>query len=172
MLDQVRGCVKIGLMIQITPLTARHVADLVTLAADDPDRPWPTSPGRAPLGSAQAFVVHAQRLRARDAGVTFAVCDGDRLVGIVTLVRDAAAPDRAELGYWIGRDDRGRGHASAAVRQVVGHGFGRMGLDLVFAHCPDANLASGRVLAKLGFRRVASSGDPRRFELGRQPPAL
>ena len=171
MLDQVRGRVKMGPVIELTPVTARHVADLAVLGAADPDRPWRTSPGQTPLRSAQAFVVEAQRRRARDAGATFAVCDGDRLIGIVTLARDPAASAHAELGYWIAPDDRGRGHATAAVRQLLAHGFGRMGLDLVFAHCPDANLASARVLAKLGFQRVASSRDPRRFELRRQPPA-
>lgn len=133
-------------------LGARHASGLTALADDDPDPPWMTIAGHSPRQRVLAFVERAQRLRARGAHAAFAVCDAERCVGIVVLARDQPAPDRAELGYWIGRAHRGQGYATAAARQLVSHGFGRMRLAVAFARCPSANPASARVVEKLGFR--------------------
>jgi RimJ/RimL family protein N-acetyltransferase len=110
-----------------------------------------------------AFVARAQRLRARGARETFAVCETGRLVGIAVLARDLAVPDRAEIGYWIGPSYRGRGYATAAARQLIGHAFGRMKLALVLARCPSTNCASVRILDKLGLRLVGSEPWPCRI---------
>ena len=76
------------------------------------------------------------------------------------LGRDPSAPGHAELGYWIGPRERGRGYATAAAEQLVIRAFRRMTLALVFAHCSETNQASARVLAKLGFHRVGVSRHP------------
>jgi RimJ/RimL family protein N-acetyltransferase len=160
--------------LRLVPLGARHARDLVALAEGDAMTPWTATPPASVRQAVLAFVARAQRLRARGTHATFAACLGGRLVGIARLARDEAAPDRAELGYWIGPPDRGRGYATTTARQLVSHGFGRMGLALVFARCPVANRASARVLAKLGFRAVdlEPSHDPaspvRCYELTRE----
>lgn len=58
---------------------------------------------------------------------------------------------RAELGYWIGRDHRGRGVATEACAAVIRHGIETLGLERIFAQHYTRNPASGRVLAKLGM---------------------
>ena len=55
------------------------------------------------------------------------------------------------LGYWIGQPHAGRGHATAAVRAMVGHAFDELKLHRVEAACVPANIASRRVLEKSGF---------------------
>jgi ribosomal-protein-alanine N-acetyltransferase len=123
----------------------------------------------SPPQDALAFIERAQRLRARGAQATFAVCESARLLGIVLLARDGTAPDRAELGYWIAPRARGQGHATAAARQLVDHGFRRMGLSLIVARCPSDNPASRRVLEKVGFRFVElEPAAVRRYELPRR----
>jgi RimJ/RimL family protein N-acetyltransferase len=164
-------------MVKLVPLDARHAPNLTTFVGDGAHLPWTTPTRRSPLQNVLAFVVHAQRLRARGVRETFAVCDTERLLGIAVLARDPAAPDRAEMGYWIGPPDRGHGYATAAARQLVTRGFGRMKLALVFARCASANRASTRVVEKLGFRFVGlepalehpeSVGEPiRRYEMTR-----
>lgn len=57
------------------------------------------------------------------------------------------------LGYVLRRDRWGRGLATEAARLVVGFGFERLGLTRVFAMVDPQNLASVRVLCKLGMRR-------------------
>jgi ribosomal-protein-alanine N-acetyltransferase len=156
-------------MSTLVPLSARHASDLEALTGKDPDPPWKAMPGRSARQRVLAFVDRAQRLRARNAHETFAIFDGKRLVGIAVLARDPAASDRAELGYWISRPDRGQGYATAAARQLVSHGFSRMALAVVVALCPNANHASARVVEKLGFRFVGATlgAGLRRYEVTR-----
>ncbi len=157
----------------LVPVSGRHVRDLRSLVAEEPIARVPL-PALDPRAGLLAFVEGAQRLRARGAGETFAVCEDDRFLGIAALARVEEAPARAELGYWIGRAHRGHGYATAAARQLLAHGFERMRLDLVFARCLGSNHASLRVMEKLGFHFVAvepsddASEPVCRYELGRE----
>src|SRR5258708_1416279 len=114
MLDHTVRDVKMGPLVRLVALSGRHASDLATLAADGWDG----------LG----FVARAQRLRARRERQTFAVLEADRLVGLGMLGRDPKRPQGAELGYWIGPRERGLGYATAAVRQLLTHAFGRMAI--------------------------------------------
>lgn len=76
------------------------------------------------------------------------------LLGAITLsnIRRGVAETGA-LGYWIAETHAGKGHATAAVRAVLAHAFGPLGLHRVEAACLPTNLASRRVLEKAGFRK-------------------
>ena len=76
------------------------------------------------------------------------------LVGCVGLASDG---DEVELGYWFGREHWGRGFATEAARAVLRLARTLGHRRIVAKHFTD-NPASGRVLAKLGFR---SSGEIR-----------
>jgi RimJ/RimL family protein N-acetyltransferase len=70
--------------------------------------------------------------------------------GISILQRDA--DDAHELGYWLTPSARGRGYATEAGKAMLGIARHAMGLArLRSSHFVD-NPASGKVLAKLGFR--------------------
>ena len=58
----------------------------------------------------------------------------------------------AELGYWIGVPFWKSGYATEAARAVVNHGFNTLGLHRIFATHFRDNLASARVLTKIGMR--------------------
>ena len=160
MLEHRARVVKMGRIVRLVHLSGRHASDLELLSADD----WDV------LG----FVARAQRLRARGERETFAVFDAGHLVGVAMLGRDPSATQRAELGYWIGPRQRGLGYATAAAEQLLARAFTRMAVVAVFAYCSDANHASARVLAKLGFRLVGVARDStlgdettKRYELTR-----
>jgi len=98
---------------------------------------------------AQDFVA-TNRSDPWERSATFAVVHADRLIGTVTLEIDAPARS-AMLGYAIGRSWWGRGLASEAARAVLDWGAVAYGLRRIWA-CADArNLASHRVLQKLGM---------------------
>ena len=105
---------------------------------------------------------------------TFALVFDGALVGVAGVDLKEGA---YEIGYWIGEPWWGRGLATEAVGRLVRFGFDELGLDrLMAAHFAD-NPASGRVLAKCGFRytgegmfySVARGGNTRalRMELTR-----
>ena len=81
----------------------------------------------------------------------------DRLVGTVTLVDWDRTNRRAEIGFILHPSHQGRGLASDAVRTALEWAFGPMGLHRVEADVEPANVASLRLLERLGFRREGLS---------------
>ncbi len=59
---------------------------------------------------------------------------------------------RAELGYWIGVPYWGSGFASEAARALVSYGFETLRLHRIHAGHVAGNIASARVLQKIGMR--------------------
>jgi RimJ/RimL family protein N-acetyltransferase len=60
--------------------------------------------------------------------------------------------DRAELGYWLAPGLAGQGLMSEAAVAVVGWAFETLRLHKVNVGCIEDNVASRRVIEKLGFR--------------------
>jgi ribosomal-protein-alanine N-acetyltransferase len=90
----------------------------------------------------------------RGAVLPFAITLDGRFVGQVmvgNIVREPLLS--AYVGYWVDSSVAGRGVTTAAVALVVDHCFGRVGLHRLEATVRPENLASIRVLAKLGFRK-------------------
>ena len=70
-------------------------------------------------------------------------------LGWVSLRRQGEAGD---LGYRFRRDAWGRGYATEAAAAVVADGFERRGLSRITAQTMTVNLASRRVMERLGMR--------------------
>lgn len=79
---------------------------------------------------------------------------GDSAVlGLFGFANWSWAHRRAEIGYCLRRDFWRQGIAEEALRAIVAFGFGSMDLNRIHA-CPWAeNVASVRLLEKLGFQR-------------------
>ena len=60
--------------------------------------------------------------------------------------------DRAELGYWVGKEFWGKGFATEAAKALLTFGFQSLGLNRINARHLTRNPASGRVLVKIGMR--------------------
>jgi len=106
--------------------------------------PWPYA-----LGDAEAFLSVPRG--PTDAG--FLILDHidarPRIVGGIALTPGDGAH---ELGYWLTPDAWGRGYATEAGEAVVAMARHALGLRRLDAFHFVDNPASGRVLAKLGFR--------------------
>ena len=66
----------------------------------------------------------------------------------------------ADMGYWIGQPYQRRGYTRAAVRRVLSHAFGPLGLHRVEAATRPENTASRALLLSVGF---TPEGFSRRF---------
>jgi ribosomal-protein-alanine N-acetyltransferase len=77
-----------------------------------------------------------------------------QLLGGLNLsnVRRGAA-QAASLGYWLGAPFTGRGFMTDAVRAAMRYAFGTLRLHRIEAACLPSNVASQRVLEKVGFSR-------------------
>lgn len=100
---------------------------------------------------------------------------GGRVIGSATLtVADSLVPGQhgpaktlGELGYIIDPAQAGHGYATELATALLDLAFGDLGLRRVVAGCYAGNLASVRVLEKLGMRREQHGrGDSWHDELG------
>ncbi len=122
---------------------AREIADTTS-----------TIPHPYPDGVAEQWIAtHAENFQ-RGKGLTFAItlADGE-LVGAISLTSISREHGRAELGYWVGVPYWNKGYCTEAAAAVVAYGLDVLGLHRITAHYFARNVASGRVLAKIGMIR-------------------
>ena len=97
-----------------------------------------------------------QRELRDDQGYAFLIfrhADSTLLGGLsISNVRRGVA-QAASVGYWIGAPHVRRGHMTDAVGAVLPFAFATHGLHRLEAACLPHNLASTRVLEKVGFKR-------------------
>ena len=76
------------------------------------------------------------------------------VIGYVGLTRAPGhcGPDEAELGFRLARPCWGRGYASEAAAMAIDHGAAALRLRRIVAIVDPGNLASVRVVEKLGMR--------------------
>ena len=87
--------------------------------------------------------------------LTVVVRETGLLAGDVSLYFVSDEHQQAEVGYIIHPDHAGKGYATEAVRALLGVAFDDLGLHRVVGRLEARNLASARVLEKLGMRREA-----------------
>ena len=81
--------------------------------------------------------------------------DVDRVIGEVGLTWHSEADRQGEIGYLFHPDFHGKGYARDAAAQVLGLGFGELGLHRIKATCDSRNEPSWRLMERLGMRREA-----------------
>jgi len=94
----------------------------------------------------------------------------DELLGVISLVPHDESHS-AELGYYLGRPHWGQGLATEAAQAIVRMGFDIKGYAKLTSRHHADNPASGRVLAKLGFKPVGLSNRPCLAE-GKDKPSI
>ena len=76
-----------------------------------------------------------------------------RVIGLLGLIcRD---PGQGEIGWALGVEYRGQGYATEAARALMDYGFNALGLHRIHADTNSDNLASWRIMERLGMRREA-----------------
>lgn len=105
----------------------------------------------------RAFIQRQHGRLTNGEGIAQAVTDArsDRAVGqLVLLLRPPpAGPGVAGIGYWIVESVRGQGVATRGLQLLVPWALTGLGLDRLEALVEPENVASHRVLEKVGFTR-------------------
>lgn len=85
---------------------------------------------------------------------TLAVVDrvDDVLIGAVHLGLTSQAHRRGDMGYVLARPRWRKGYATEAAAAILWFGFEQAGLHKITATCDPDNVASARVLSKIGMR--------------------
>jgi RimJ/RimL family protein N-acetyltransferase len=142
--------------LRLSPLTDVDLDDLVALDGDEDVRRLidplgmiiPADPEERRAYEWQRFVMRPGFYGARErVGAAF--------VGWFQLEEVADRPDEAELGYRLARVHWGLGYATEGARAVVRYAVDVLGYRRVIAHTLDDNVASIRVLEKVGLKVAA-----------------
>ena len=93
----------------------------------------------------------------------------EQLIGSVHFFAKPDLDYEVELGYMITEEHRGKGYATEAVKALVDYAFEEAGQEYLLALIDSDNLASRRVVEKLGFlhcgiRVVERGGETCEFE--------
>ena len=78
-----------------------------------------------------------------------------RLIGEVSLIWRSVEARQCELGWIFNPEYHGRGFATEAARALLDLAFGPGDMHRVMARCDAQNLASSRLMERLGMRREA-----------------
>ena len=78
----------------------------------------------------------------------------EKITGMCSLLGVDKIRRKAELGYWLVPEARGKGLAFEASRFVMDFAFGEIGLHKLWAETLSTNKKSGSLLLRLGFKRV------------------
>jgi ribosomal-protein-alanine N-acetyltransferase len=139
---------------------ARADVDALFVWVKDPELPrmmsWAAHTSRDETAAFVQIVIGALE---KGEGITWVLEHQGKLSGLVGFdglqwTLRAWRVDRAELGYWLAPPLWGRGLMSEAAEAAVRFGFETLGLHKVTVGCLEENLASRRIIEKLGFRWV------------------
>lgn len=76
-----------------------------------------------------------------------------RVVGLLSLI--CKNHMQGQIGWSLGIKNRGLGYATEAARALIEYGFNILGLHRIYADTTNENLASGRVMERLGMKKEA-----------------
>ncbi|HEU5034099.1 MAG TPA: GNAT family N-acetyltransferase, partial [Mycobacteriales bacterium] len=133
------------------------------LAGDFSGMPGPDQL-RAGPGWPHADTTHALRF-IEQGGATWLIALDGTVIGEAGTKAPPDADGRVEIGYGLAPGSRGRGLGTGAVRALVAELWRQPGVRALDAEVAVDNVASRRLLERLGFQRVAGSSEFDRFEL-------
>ncbi|MBA7643458.1 hypothetical protein ES703_51184 [subsurface metagenome] len=114
-------------------------------------RPW-TSPLKEFLKQYKRAL--AKTAEEKHGNVSVIIKETEQYIGWCGLLPQSRLDGKLELAYRYYRHAWGKGYATEAARAVLAVGFDGLGLEEIFGMSHPYNLASIRVLAKLGFRYI------------------
>lgn len=123
-------------------------------------RPWmPWAAGEpTPIDDRRAMLARWERDWQTGDTLSYGMFVDGQVVGGASLMR-RIGPGGLEIGYWVHVRHTQRGYATTAAAALTDVAFGLADVTHVEIHHDLANLASGRVAAKLGFTIVGDEPD-------------
>jgi RimJ/RimL family protein N-acetyltransferase len=98
------------------------------------------------------FVSHQEQVPRLKFQLAVVQAETGRLIGTCGIRRRSPDDHKADIGYELDPEFWGRGYATEAARAIVRFGFDALSVHRIWSWCIADNVASARVLEKLGMR--------------------
>jgi RimJ/RimL family protein N-acetyltransferase len=140
-------------VVLLTPMTAADAAEVHPVRAARSVVRWTVTRQTPNAAETAQYCARAAAAWLEDRSVRLTVRDRatGQFVGKVGLSVEDADIGQAEIDYYLGSQWRGRGYATRAVRLLCDWAFRHTGLVRLVAGVHPPNVASQRVLARVGF---------------------
>jgi RimJ/RimL family protein N-acetyltransferase len=138
-------------MVRLEPFGAAHLPGMAALLRDPEVVRFSRLPEPAPPDFLDTWLAVYEQGRRDGTREAFAVLDAGAFVGVALVPRIDAEAGEAELGYMVAAAARGRGIATAALRQLTAWAFGERGLRRLELLIAVDNPVSKRVAAAAGY---------------------
>jgi [ribosomal protein S5]-alanine N-acetyltransferase len=122
--------------------------------ASDPEVVRYLTWGPNTLEQTQQFLSNVQATRPEH-GFAIELKQEKRVVGACRLTVKDQLNRSGDIGYVLNRRYWGRGYIPEAAGALLEFGFGELKMHRIWARCDTLNLASARVMEKIGMRREA-----------------
>ena len=116
-------------------------------------RPWMPWADHYDQDRAAEYLRDCQAQWASGSAFSYAIIVGDHIVGSAGL-HDRVGDGGLEIGYWVRSGWTGRGIATDATAALTAAALALPGVGRVEIYHDVANVASGRIPAKLGYARL------------------
>lgn len=135
-------------------LEQRHAPALFALIEANRERlrawlPWVDR--TRTVADSEAYIGATQDQWAGDNGFVAGIWHRGALAGVVGYHKVELPKRATDLGYWLGAAHEGKGLMTLAVRALIAHAFGPLGLNRVEIRCATDNLRSRALPERLGF---------------------
>jgi [ribosomal protein S5]-alanine N-acetyltransferase len=155
-----------GANLRLRALVPSDAPAVLSLYADKEANRFGYSPKMDGLADAERLIADIDDLARKRTLFHWGVArrSDDLVLGHATLFKIERAHHRAEVGYSIHREHWGHGLGAEAVRLLIGFAFESFGLRRLEADIDPRNVASLRLVEKLGFQREGYMRE--RWDLG------
>ncbi|UPT73148.1 MAG: GNAT family N-acetyltransferase [Elusimicrobiota bacterium] len=113
-----------------------------------PHKPWQTP------ADGEAWFLRMRGFRETGAGLQLAIVDkaSGKAIGLMLVFNFNEGTGSGEVGYTLAREHWGKGLAKEALKPFIEFCFKELGLKRLDAQIDPRNVASGKVLERLGFK--------------------
>lgn len=105
------------------------------------------------LLSARQFIAEAIAARSERRNLGLAIFRNDRFIGSIGFTTFDWLANATEIGYWIAKDEEGKGIVSRSVELLIDHAFSELGMNRIEIRCSAENIRSAAIPERLGFKR-------------------
>ena len=85
--------------------------------------------------------------------VGYGIFKTGRLIGAIGFAAFDWPSNATEIGYWIDRQEEGKGIVSRACRQLIEYAFNDLGMNRIQIRCAAENIRSAAIPARFGFKK-------------------
>lgn len=89
----------------------------------------------------------------REHQVRCAICDDDKMIGMISIVNIDYINRKAELHLMIGdQDSRGKGYGTKVMKMMINHAFYNLNLNKLYLTTLETNEGAKKLYSKVGFK--------------------